>query len=235
MTEKTNDTTTKGHCPNCGPDRNAKIIARHITSWDDDEMSIWGKDRYFILQCGGCNRVYFRHDEQHSESWEVERDRQTGEERTVIPITKSYWPAPAKRKEPEWFYSIFFYDERLHELMTQTYNALSSDSRILAAIGLRTAFDRMSELLKIDPAESFNEKLDDLLAGGHIGESEKQHLDILTNAGSAAAHRGWSPNLEDLSLLMDIAEAFMYRTFILDFRAKKLAGKIPPKPQRQKK
>lgn len=91
----------------------------------------------------------------------------------------------------------------------------------------------MSELLKVDPAKSFREKLDDLLSAGHIGGSEKEHLDILTNAGSAAAHRGWSPTLDDLSTLMDIAERFMYRAFVMDVRVKKVARNIPPKPQRK--
>jgi Domain of unknown function (DUF4145) len=62
---------------------------------------------------------------------------------------------------------------------------------VLAAIGLRTAFDRASELLGIDPNKTFAGKLSQLVVDGHIGSTEKASLDVLTDAGGAAAHRGW--------------------------------------------
>ena len=57
---------------------------------------------------------------------------------------------------------------------------------------MRTAFDRASELLGVNPAKTFAEKLTDLVSRGHIGSSEKDTLDTLTDAGSAAAHRDGS-------------------------------------------
>lgn len=133
--------TVHGHCPRCGPRRNAYVVGKKDNKWDDDEMGVWGHEIFYILQCAGCDSIYFRKDEQFSENWHTITDSRTRQEETAIPVETTYWPAPAKRETPEWFYTIFFYDEQLHEFMFQTYQALTSDSRILAAIGLRTAFD----------------------------------------------------------------------------------------------
>jgi hypothetical protein len=80
-------------------------------------------------------------------------------------------------------------DADLYSLLKETYNALDVDARVLSATGARTIFDRASELLKIDPALTFMEKLDELQKKGHISSSERAQLDILTDAGGAAAHR----------------------------------------------
>ncbi len=54
--------------------------------------------------------------------------------------------------------------------------------------------------------------------------------DVLVDAGSAAAHRGWRPKPEELNTMMDVVETFLHRSFILDEGIKKLKAAIPPKP-----
>ena len=99
---------------------------------------------------------------------------------------------------------------------------------------MRTSFDRASELLGIDPANTFAEKLNELTKSGRIGTTERDNLDALTDAGSAAAHRGWRPTLRQLDTMMSILEAFLYRTFVLEEEVKRLKPAIPPKPQPKK-
>jgi Domain of unknown function (DUF4145) len=111
--------------------------------------------------------------------------------------------------------------------LTSVYTALDNDLRVLAAIGLRTAFDRASELLGIDPNKTFAGKLSQLVVDGHIGSTEKASLDVLTDAGGAAAHRGWKPNLKQLDTLSSIMEQFVHRTFVLNAKAKRVKTSIP--------
>jgi Domain of unknown function (DUF4145) len=85
-------------------------------------------------------------------------------------------------------------------------------------MGARTIFDRASELLRIDSALTFKEKLDQLQNKGHISASERAQLDILTHAGSAAAHRGWKPTADQLNTVMSIVETFVHRKFVLNLR-----------------
>jgi hypothetical protein len=70
---------------------------------------------------------------------------------------------------------------------------------------------------------------------GHISASERASLDILTNAGAAAAHRGWKPTPPRLDLLMSIVETFIHRKFILELEAKRLKAKNTAAKKRRKK
>jgi hypothetical protein len=226
--------SVKGHCPHCGSDRWASVVAYHQSSFDDHETGIYGKTAYRILQCRGCDTVYFQTDEIFSEDQDFEFNPRTGEWEPYFPHKISYWPAPSKRSRPEWSSDLFAVDSDLSALFDDIYVALNNDLRVLSAIGVRTAFDRASELLGVDPAKTFAQKLTDLVDLGKIGSSERDTLDILTDAASAAAHRGWKPKPKELDTMMGIIEAFLYRTFILDPAAKSLKKNVPAKPKRRK-
>ena len=109
--------------------------------------------------------------------------------------------------------------------------ALEQDLRVLAAIGMRTVFDQASEYLGVEPHKSFDKKLDQLLDEGHIGASEKERLGVFTDAGSAAAHRAWEPDLQQLNTRAKIMEHFL-QSILLKAEAGTLKLAIPP---RQKK
>lgn len=69
---------------------------------------------------------------------------------------------------------------------------------------------------------------------GKIGASERGTLDILTDAGSAAVHRGWKPKPKELDTMMSILEAFVYRNFVLEAEARVLEKQVPRRPARKK-
>jgi hypothetical protein len=211
-------TTVKGHCPQCGPRRTARILYEHPVHWTSDyDDSISGTDTARMLECGGCQTVYFETRSINSEDQDHEG-----------PIEKvTYFPAPSKRDEPSWMWDVMVEDDELHSLLKETYAALNNDARVLATVGLRTIFDRASEKFGVDAAKPFDAKLDELVTQGKIGQAERESLDVLTDAGSAAAHRGWRPTVEQLTTLMNIGEAFLYRTIILDAAAQHLKKSIP--------
>jgi hypothetical protein len=91
---------------------------------------------------------------------------------------------------------------------------------------------RATELIGIDPDKSFSKKLEQLHKEGQIGTTEKEYLEVLTDAGSAAAHRGWEPDAEQLRVLTSIMEHFVSR-FILKEEAGKLKGSIPPRQKQR--
>lgn len=211
----------KGHCPLCGPDRNASEEGHYRTHWEDDDAPIWGDDIYRILKCMGCDSVYFQKSSLFSE--DLDHSGPNGGDAWTV----THWPAASKRKEPDWSMKLANIDLTLYSLFDNIYTALNNDLGVLAAIGARTAFDRASELLKVDASKTFEQKLQCLLDLGKIGSDEKSALAILTDAGSAAAHRGWQPNEEQLATMMDIIENFLYRTFVIDPAAQKLKLKVP--------
>ena len=219
----------KGHCPQCGPDRRADIVAAHYKRWDSDDESLWSIDTYNIFQCRGCDTLYVQHSYVFSEDEDYERNPVTGEDESVLRPRIEYWPAPARRDQPDWLDEIK--DETLRNLLDEVYGALDADLRVLAAIGARTALDRAMVLKGATEAFGFAEKLDELKDSGLISEHELHILVILTDASGAAAHRGWRPTAENLSMIMDGTEVFLHRALVLGdaFSAMKgdVLGRLP--------
>jgi hypothetical protein len=129
----------------------------------------------------------------------------------------------------------------LDAAMIELYGALDNDLRILAAIGIRTTYDIASELLGINAEMTFEKKLDALVTSGRIGKLDKARLEMVVDAGSASAHRGWQPLPEDLETMMDVLEHFIYESFVaparkekLDAKAAKVKKTVPPRGPKSK-
>jgi hypothetical protein len=241
-------TSITGLCPTCGANRNAQVISEHERilepTLDPFDPTLRGES-YRILKCGGCDTIYFQREllEILPYSWDEESDTTTfsglkdyifeskEDEPERIFQETICWPAPpsVKGERPDWGKLP---DEILIKLLNSVYTALDNDLRVLAAIGMRVVFERASELIGVDPEAGFARKLDQLNKDGHIGAADKENLEVLTNAGSAAAHRGWEPNPEELHILVSIMEHFVSR-FILKEEAGKLKQSIPPRTKQR--
>lgn len=189
-----------------------------------------------ILQCRGCEYVFVQTVSTNSEDYENSYD-DVGNTVTDYTETIRYWPSPAKRSYPEWMskYGIQVPNvEKLDEVVLELYTALDADLRRLSAVGVRTTFDVASEILGVGQELSFRAKLSKLVDLGHIGAPDKDRLAAIIDAGSASAHRGWKPELADLSVMMDILEHFIFVAFVeparrksLDTTAMLMAARVP--------
>lgn len=232
----------KAHCPQC--DREQKCLVRgafhHQWQSDNEEFSVGGHDDYYILQCRGCEFVFFQQQSRFSEDWDVHRDPSTGEETINYPVTvNTFSTLPAKasptfvRGMNDFVLPLSTIDEQLSHIMNEVYLAHSSESFILASVGLRTAFDRATEILEIDPGHLLGEKLQKLQDKGHVGEAQAKNLAVVVDAGNAAAHRGWAPTAEEFASLLAALEEFL-RGAILKTggSALEVAARIPARPAR---
>jgi hypothetical protein len=217
----------RGHCPKCGPDRWATVEGEFKKS--ENEGEVWAATTYRILQCPACETVYCQSDFIFSEDIDYSEHPVTGEMEYAYNHKIEHWPHTPlnKRKKPHWLDKILLVDEDVYSLISSVYVATENDLSVLAAIGIRTVFDRTSEFVGIDPAKSFAAKLSELVAVGKIGTDQRDILDILTDAGSAAAHRGWRPTPEELDTMLEVIESFLHNTFILGEAAKKLKSRLP--------
>jgi hypothetical protein len=216
-------------------DRNVFVRGKHAVHHQDTESPTSATDTGMILECCGCQRVFFRRDYWFSEWETIGENPYTGQPQLEGGTETTYWPPPVQRKPPEWSDKIAKADRVLGRLLSEMYTALNSDLRVLTAIGARTAFDRASELLNVDPALRFDQKLDALVSLGKVGTGERETLGILVDAGSAAAHRGWMPKAKELRTMITIIEGFLHREFVLAERLKRLKAAVPPKPSPKKK
>ena len=221
--------TLKGHCPECGPDRYADIVAEHEERYDSVDM--WATNCYYILRCGGCKAMYVLNVYESSEDIIYEHDPVTDQTEPKPKPHVTYWPSPAKRKRPEWLYKLR--DPYLSNILREVYEALNADHHILAAIGVRTALERTFVLMQAK-GKSFEQRLGGLKDLGKIIDSEEQQLLILTDAGNAAAHRAWEPKPEQLMTLIDAMETFLHRVLVIEREVNAIKEHIP-QPQHGKK
>ena len=213
----------KAECPSCGKGRRAAVHGVVEERWEDEHL--WQHTQHRLLQCQGCEKIYYQQESQFSEDCEMT------EEGWDVPSTFRYWPKLSTHKQPDWKNKLGKVDEVLSSLLDDVYTAHDHELAVLTAIGMRTAFDRATSLVRIDPELSFNKKLDQLMHDGRIGKDERQALDALTDAGNAAAHRAWRPSAEQLTTMLLVLEGFLHRTFVYGADAQKLKHAVPPRPK----
>lgn len=213
--------TIKCHCPKCGEDRKAVVRGEYRQSSSEEvnggRNSIEFSETYRILECGGCETLFCQRVLWCSEGGDY-FDSDSQYERT-------YWPSTAKWQPPKWMEAEI--DQDLHHILVEVYAAINNGMPVLAAIGIRTAFDRATELLKIDTALPFKTKLDELVKQGMLGAGDRAALAALVDAGSAAAHRGWKPDEPALLTMIRILETFLNKEFVLKAGLDQLVSSIP--------
>ena len=234
----------KAHCSQCGGDRNCEVKG-HCSQNEWDGLFGWWKE-WFLLTCRGCDHVFAQTVSTNSEEYYQSYD-ENGNDITEYIEAVETWPARSKRAIPGWFeHSIIETDLEdtgaLNASLRELYGALSADLMVLSSIGIRTSFDIASELLGVDPDLGFGKKLNALVERGYIAEAEKVGIEILIDAGSASAHRGWKPRFSEVDALMTTLEDFIYKTIVFPSQkrahAAKLAeidAKVPKKRRRSGK
>lgn len=234
MEAREKNETRKAHCPNCNGERACNVHGRTTQKWEwSDNLggSVDGGTEHLLLECRGCETVFYARVDWNSEDMDYWTG-DNGETHCEYARHEVTYPKPTSLVRPRWLDSLSNRDETLYAILNEMYLACDNSSFILAAIGLRTALDRATDKLGINPALTFDAKLQQLKTGGWIGETEYLILDVVTDAGNAAAHRGWQPDEQQVSQLVQAMEVFLQRAFIVGKQALSIKEKIPPKPKR---
>ncbi|MCV2887204.1 DUF4145 domain-containing protein [Ruegeria aquimaris] len=218
----------KAPCPECGKVTRVDTLFERIDRWHEEGPDISGLIENYVFQCRGCETLFFAKSTGNSEDYIDYYDHVAGEHVQEFIDQKSFWPALPQTPVPSWAgFNLFGADQTLHELLHSVYTAMNSNLPVLAAIGMRTAFDRTAELLGVNADLSFGEKLEELRKGGHISGVQKGVLEVLIDAGSAAAHRGWKPKDSHLATMKEILEALIRDHFVLKREVEELKRSIP--------
>jgi Domain of unknown function (DUF4145) len=214
-------------CPSCNREQRVDTLYERQDRWSDEDADIQGISEYYVFQCRGCENVFFSRSRSNSEDvYEFTNDN--GEYEREYPFTKDYFPQTPKH-QPR--HGLGFYLQvnapKMSSLLLETYRAVDAGLNTLAAIGTRTTFDSASEYLGIDTELSFSDKLEELRRSGKISGQQKGILEVLIDAGGAAAHRGWKPSDLELSTLLGILEDFIDNNFIKPLNVDRLKKNIP--------
>jgi hypothetical protein len=105
-------------------------------------------------------------------------------------------------------------------LMTEIYIAVDHQLHTLAAMGIRAILENvMKEKVGDRP---FKALINEFQKDDYLSKRQAQHLDVIIEAEHAAIHRGWKPNDEDISILMNITETIIETVYILPIRLKQV-------------
>jgi len=231
----------RAHCPRCDGERKCIIHGEFDQPWsvDDGRNHMEGQIDHKLVQCAGCETVFYYRSSWDDQDWDGNYHPVTGETIITYPRTVETYPIPEKKSQkPDWVWGIAQKDPQLFIILQEVYQAYEARSFILAAVGLRTAFDLTTTYLKIDPGHTLEQKVKELRENGFIGETEAMTLQTVTEAGNAAAHRGWSPDQETFQILLTTLEHFVHRVVVSGKAALSLNANIParqPKPKKQAK
>lgn len=231
----------KFFCTNCNSDRNCKIEGYYYNAYPGDYLE-W--EEFYILKCQGCDFCFLMKETLTED--DVQYDEVTHEFYAFG--IKEYFPPKSKRSIPDWIrkrQSILEKNsemERVFEVLSEVYGALNGNLLTLALIGIRTTFDVASKFLGIDSSLSFKNKVEKLKQENKLRVKEEERINILVEAGNAAAHRAWKPDFSDINTVMDILEEFIHREIFLPAlseerrrREQDLQKRVPPRPPRTPK
>jgi len=121
-----------------------------------------------------------------------------------------YYPPRLTRERPIWLKTI---DPQLKKLLEEIYEALDCSLFFIASTGIRTVIDRLI-VEKIGDVGSYKNKVIALEKKGIIDSEEKEMLFAVIDAGSASAHRGFSPTKKIITQMTDIMEKMLHRIYI---------------------
>jgi hypothetical protein len=193
----------KTHCGECRNETNHSILTKHEYSGhnEDADIGYWGE--YQIVQCGGCGEISFRHVYSSSE------EPQETEER---------YPNPDVRKPIDGFTS---FPKKTRWIYQETLKALSNDTPILAAIGLRALIESVCKHQKTT-ANDLKGRIDQLIGLGLLTKTQADFLHQHRFMGNEAAHEIESPDSDDLDLALDIAETILKTIYVLPKKADRI-------------
>lgn len=197
------------HCNSCSRETDHDRVDVRTVADNDPESGFWWSDLYETLQCRGCGAVCLR------DSYEDA----SGENQL------SYYPPPVSRRAPTWSHQL---PSDMRGLVNEIYTALQNNSRRLALMGARTLIDMLA-LDQVGDVGSFEQKLTALREQGYLVERQRKFLEAALDAGSAAAHRGFNPEPEDLNSVMDVIENVLQSVYHFEGVIERLKKRTPPR------
>ena len=219
MRAKNEGDSERVHCNRCRSVTIHRLIKR-IVDEDSDTIDsgyeVWWETTFDMLQCRGCSEVVLRRSSFFSETMPDEDVR--------------FFPPKASRHPPQWRYHL---PNTMRSILEEVYSALDAGSLALPLMGARTLIDQLMAKT-VGDIGGFEERLKELETQGFISTRNRHDLGVALDAGSAAAHRGFTPKVQDVQVVMDIVENLLQAVYVNPVGAERLKKATPPRPQREK-
>lgn len=210
-------------CNSCG-----RTTDHRVTHSDSKELYDAGdsaaEERTLVIQCLGCKEPAIRR-----EIWHFDRTPDPSNAGGQI-VNEQYQPPRRWWRVPEWLDRL---DPDLRDIIAEVYSATNDDQFRLLAMGVRTTLDYVMVKI-VGDVGSFEEKLNAMVAAGHLSSKQSEMLATVIDAASAAAHRGFKPNRELLKEMMAATESVIRDHYLTSPMLKQMKTLVPPRPPRKR-
>lgn len=132
---------------------------------------------------------------------------------------------------PDWLTKL---PDTAQVLMREVHLAMGAELYALSAMGIRAVVDVISVDLLAGDAGSFSAKVDGLAKAGHLSPSQHNALNVVVDAGNAAAHRGFVPTRDAAQAMLDALEVVLKTAYVLPGAAQSLQAMTPKRPPKSK-
>ncbi len=210
------------HCSRCGGERKHRVFHRHhdegvfpLVTTKDEHVGdqTWSED-YWMLQCMGCDAVTLRRD-----VWD-DIDNET---------VTTYFPPPSSREMPAWMKTDDFKEAcppSIRELLREAYVSFQNECDRGVAMCVRAILEA-AMIDKCGDQGTFAKNLEVFIEHGHLLPKQKELLEPVIEAGSAAIHRDFKPTREQLAVILDLTETALATAYYHPARAAALKARIP--------
>lgn len=214
----------KFFCNVCKGSTNHFIRGDYKKAGNDEGDGVYFDTRALIIECCGCEHVALVKKTHFSEDFDYLDHPETGKTSLIANWDETIYPPVSYRTPPDWFADLP--DQTLQLISREIYKSLQTESLYLATFGSRTLIDRLI-LLTVGDKGNFGKGLAALREEGKLSDQEREILEPVVQAGHAAAHRGWSPTMDQLGTILDTVEGLIHRLLVLPKLAEELEGAVP--------
>ena len=211
-------------CTKCTQKTKHHIRAEHVLTDHDPRDGTSFTQVMNIAECCGCEHLAFVKRTHFSEHVDYDHHPITGEPQMTALWDEAIYPPATYRSAPTWFDDLP--DPTLRAISEEIYKSLQTESLYLATFGSRTLMDRLI-VLTVGDKGNFPKGLKALQDAGKLSQHERDILKPIIEAGHAAAHRGWAPNREQISTILDTVEGLIHRLLVLPKMSEELEDAVP--------
>ncbi len=208
-------------CPICLGIKKCDVLFVKKIIYGDAEESEDGWKKYFVLQCRGCQEIFYMTEEWVPYMYDI------GENYT----NKKYFPPiPKVQQIVENKYLRKESCKPIRSLYIEIIKALNYGFSQLAIIGIRTLIDRIAMDIAVSGTDgSFSKNIRKLQEMNHISKSQLTTLETVLDAGNSVVHRNNAMKMRQVIYSFDIVQHLMQQLYVNVERVVEIKKSIPPR------
>lgn len=204
------------HCNECHNSTSHTVLGSKLNEYRDEDGYLEDSRTWAMVECCGCGEIKLL--VAHRDAFSMD-------------ASEKQHPPASRRRPPEWYDSIVLSDPKhafVLNMLKEIYGAWDNGFVRLVAAGIRSLIEQVA-IEQGGDGGTFRANLLQLEEAGHLSRLGREKLAKVVDAGSAAIHRGYVPDFNDVSTMLDLVEHLIASVYVHGARVAALAARTPPR------